>query len=58
MQAAWTSETSSSYHNTTWCHNPEELDLKIYKYLKTMYQGKYLNLRGQDLIMNGKYYDI
>jgi hypothetical protein len=29
MEAAWTSETIVSYYNTTWHHNPEELDLKI-----------------------------
>jgi len=27
MEAAWSFETSVSYHNTTWCHNPEDLDL-------------------------------
>jgi hypothetical protein len=28
MEAAWTSETSASNHNTTRGHNPEELNLK------------------------------
>jgi hypothetical protein len=33
MEAAWTSETSASYQNTTWHHNPEDPDLKPKSYL-------------------------
>jgi hypothetical protein len=32
MEAACTSETLVSHHNITWHHNPEDLDLKYFKY--------------------------
>jgi hypothetical protein len=31
MEAAWTSETSMSYDNTTGRQNPESLDLKCHR---------------------------
>jgi len=29
MEAEWTHETVS-HHNTTWCHNPNKLDMNLY----------------------------
>jgi len=31
MEAARISETLVSYHNNSWRHNPEDLDLKLIK---------------------------
>jgi len=34
-----TTETLVSYHNTTWRHNPEDLDFKWYKQFRTAKKG-------------------
>jgi hypothetical protein len=30
MESVWSSETLISYHNITWIHKPEDLDIQIF----------------------------
>jgi hypothetical protein len=35
MEAARFSKMMVSYNNTTWCHNPENLDFRVFTIVKT-----------------------
>jgi hypothetical protein len=41
MKAAWTPENLVSYHNTTWRHNPEDLD-SLERFVFSRHKNTYL----------------
>jgi hypothetical protein len=51
MEAACTSETSVFYHNTTWRHNPEDLNLYLHCHenLKTHNEVSFVNSQSSNI---------
>jgi hypothetical protein len=54
MKTAWTSQTTTSFHNTTQRHNPEDLDLNLHhrknlKSLIVIYDGVSKSFRTESI---------
>jgi len=69
VEAAWSSKTLVSYHNTTWHHNPEELKLNTSSYYLsdlpdlsclTKWRNQFLDLGGliRRNVSNGNQYEF